>query len=135
MEFVAQSLQLVAADRSVRDPCTRRALTRLGKAGLLTPDDTALLLEADAVWRRLQCLLRLLCGPVPPLDLERELAPPTLAVLLHAMEMESVVTLLTRTTALARNVRACFARVVGPVAEGDAFAEVMVEANLPHSHT
>ncbi|KAA8389250.1 bifunctional [glutamine synthetase] adenylyltransferase/[glutamine synthetase]-adenylyl-L-tyrosine phosphorylase [Acetobacter tropicalis] len=135
VEFVAQSLQLVAADKGVRDPCTRRALARLGKAGFLTREDTALLLEADAVWRRLQCLLRLLCGPVPPLDLEKELAPPALAMLLRAMEMDNMATLLLRTTALARTVRACFARVIGPVAEGDAFAEVMVETNLPHVHT
>lgn len=107
----------------------------MGKAGFLTREDTALLLEADAVWRRLQCLLRLLCGPVPPLDLEKELAPPALAMLLRAMEMDNMATLLLRTTALARTVRACFARVIGPVAEGDAFAEVMVETNLPHVHT
>ncbi|WP_086612494.1 bifunctional [glutamine synthetase] adenylyltransferase/[glutamine synthetase]-adenylyl-L-tyrosine phosphorylase [Acetobacter indonesiensis] len=127
VEFIAQSLQLVAANKAARDTCTRKALTRLGKEKLLQKDDVALLLEADTLWRRLQCLLRLLCGPVPPLDLEKELSPAALTILLRAMKMDNLATLLTRTSALAQGVRACFTRLIGPVAEGDAFAEVLVE--------
>lgn len=127
VEFIAQTLQLVGADKAVRDTCTRRALVKLGKAGLIEAADLRLLLQADSAWRRLQGVLRLLCGPVPPLDLEKELAPPSRAVVLRAMRVETLPDLVSQSSAMARAVRHCFNRLIGPVAEGDAFAEVMVE--------
>ncbi|MFT9295278.1 MAG: bifunctional [glutamine synthetase] adenylyltransferase/[glutamine synthetase]-adenylyl-L-tyrosine phosphorylase [Acetobacter orientalis] len=127
VEFIGQTLQLVVADKTVRDTCTRKALVKLGKAGVLNSAQTKLLLQADSQWRRLQCLLRLLCGPVPPLDLEKELAPPSQAILLRAMKVKTLPDLISQTSALARAVRACFAQTIGTVQEGDAFAEVMLE--------
>lgn len=117
VEFLAQSLQLEAVDSSVRDTCTRRALTQLGRAGVLSHDDVTLLLKADRIWRRLQCLLRLLCGPVPPQDLEKELSAGAQAVLLRALQMSSLSDVLSETSELARAVRACFERIAGIVGE------------------
>nr|WP_298797256.1 bifunctional [glutamine synthetase] adenylyltransferase/[glutamine synthetase]-adenylyl-L-tyrosine phosphorylase [uncultured Acetobacter sp.] len=122
VEFIAQIMQLVAGTQEARNPCTRRALTLLKKNGFLTVMETKLLLEADAVWRQLQCLLRLLCGPVPPVDLERELAPTAVKILLRAMGEASLPDLIERTSGLARAVRQIFEQRVGTVEAGDAFA-------------
>lgn len=115
VEFIAQIMQLVAGTKHVRNPCTRRALSLLKKQGLLSAPETKLLLEADAVWRQMQCLLRLLCGPVPPVNLERELAPGALKILLRVMGEASLPDLMMRTTALALAVRQIFEARVGPV--------------------
>lgn len=115
VEFIAQIMQLVAGTKAARNSCTRRALMLLKSGGFLNAADTQLLLEADAVWRQLQCLLRLLCGPVPPVDLEREMAPAAVKVLLRAMGDASLPDLIARTNLLAQSVRQVFEQRVGPV--------------------
>lgn len=67
----------------------------------------------------MQCLLRLLCGPVPPVDLERELAPGALKILLRVMGEASLADLMVRTAALAQSVRQIFERRVGSMEAGE----------------
>lgn len=122
VEFVAQILQLVAGTKDARNPCTRRALALLKKGGLLNAAETKLLLEADTVWRQLQCLLRLLCGPVPPVDLERGLAPGAVKILLRVMGDATLPDLMARTAHLAQAVRQIFEQRVGAVGVEDSFA-------------
>ncbi|MBO1323880.1 glutamine-synthetase adenylyltransferase [Acetobacter sp. TBRC 12305] len=130
VEFIAQSLQLCAADPAARSTVTRHALARLAKAGLLSAPDARTLIEADMVWRRLQALLRLLCGPVPPKELEEDLAPPALKILLRGMDAPDLAALMERVNALARTVRTCFDRVIGPIA-AEQHASAGVKAMRP----
>ncbi|KXV77331.1 bifunctional [glutamine synthetase] adenylyltransferase/[glutamine synthetase]-adenylyl-L-tyrosine phosphorylase [Acetobacter cerevisiae] len=122
VEFIAQILQLVAGTKDARNPCTRRALALLKKGGLLSAAETKLLLEADAAWRQLQCLLRLLCGPVPPVDLERGLAPGAVRILLRVMGEATLPDLMARTAHLAQAVRQIFEHRVGPLGGEASFA-------------
>ncbi|MCP9318676.1 bifunctional [glutamine synthetase] adenylyltransferase/[glutamine synthetase]-adenylyl-L-tyrosine phosphorylase [Acetobacter persici] len=119
VEFIAQILQLVAGTKQARNPCTRRALSLLKKHGFLDAAEAKVLIDADAVWRQMQCLLRLLCGPVPPVDLERELAPGALKILLRVMGEASLADLMVRTAALAQSVRQIFERRVGSMEAGE----------------
>ncbi len=73
-----------------------------------------MLIEAESFWRRLQALLRLLCGPVPPQDLEKDLAPTALAVLLRGMGKPDLAALIEKSSLLARAVQQSFGRLVGP---------------------
>lgn len=116
VEFIAQIFQLVAADPMARSPSTRLALGRLERCGVLSAADAKLLRQADFFWRRLQALLRLLCGPVPPRELETDMVPAALNILLRNMKARTLPELMERTNLLARDVRNCFERLVGPVA-------------------
>ncbi|WP_354860052.1 bifunctional [glutamine synthetase] adenylyltransferase/[glutamine synthetase]-adenylyl-L-tyrosine phosphorylase [Acetobacter fabarum] len=116
VEFIAQIFQLVAADPMARSPSTRLALGRLERCGVLNAADAKLLRQADFFWRRLQALLRLLCGPVPPRELETDMVPAALNILLRNMKARTLPELMERTNLLARDVRNCFERLVGPVA-------------------
>ncbi|MBO1327180.1 bifunctional [glutamine synthetase] adenylyltransferase/[glutamine synthetase]-adenylyl-L-tyrosine phosphorylase [Acetobacter suratthaniensis] len=115
VEFIAQILQLCAGRAAARSPETRLALGRLIRAGELSAQDGAALIEAEGFWRRLQALLRLLCGPVPPQDLEKDLVPTALDVLLRGMGMSDLAALIEKSSALARGVQQCFGRLVGPL--------------------
>lgn len=116
VEFIAQIYQLIGANSAVRDVSTRLALGRLEKAGLLSAEDAQFLKQAELFWRQLQAVLRLLCGATPPVDLERDLAPASLNVLLRAMKLETLPDLIEKANILARDVHAVFVRLVGPVA-------------------
>ena len=71
VEFIAQSLQLVAAhgSRRVLHPCTRIALERLGAGGLLATGEAEMLIRADRIWRAVQGLLRITGGRTVPASL------------------------------------------------------------------
>ncbi len=67
VEFVAQALQLVHARRHrVLAPCTREALAKLARAGVLDQDAAGRLIQADRVWRAVQGLLRITGGRAVP---------------------------------------------------------------------
>ncbi|MFT9014756.1 MAG: glutamine-synthetase adenylyltransferase [Acetobacter sp.] len=116
VEFIAQTLQLCAGHAAARSPVTRQALTRLAQAGLLSRQDERILVGADLFWRRLQALLRLLCGPVPPRELAEDMAPAALKILLRGMGAADLAALLEQANTLARTVRTCFDRLIGPIA-------------------
>ena len=116
VEFIAQIFQLVAADPMARSPSTRLALGRLERCGVLDGADAKLLKQADFFWRRLQALLRLLCGPVPPKELEADMVPAALNILLRNMKVRTLPELMERANLLARDVRTCFEKLVGPLA-------------------
>lgn len=116
VEFIAQSLQLVAGTAKSRSPCTREALRLLARHGMLDPAAERVLLRADHTWRSVQSMLRILFGAHPPTDpatmpaatrdiLLREIGATSLDDALHLME------------ALAQSVRALFASLIGPVEE------------------
>ena len=64
VEFIAQTLQLIhaACHPGICHPNTRAALAALRDAGLLPPEDAALLIRADRIWRAMQGMLRLTLG-------------------------------------------------------------------------
>ncbi len=66
VEFIAQALQLRGAGAGAGSPITRIALARLARAGMLSPDDARLLIQADAMWRAVQGLLRITLGCAVP---------------------------------------------------------------------
>ncbi|MBQ5515644.1 MAG: bifunctional [Acetobacter sp.] len=113
IEFIAQIFQLCAADARVRSPITRYALRRLAREGVLTKEQVATLCQAGSFWRRLQAQLRLLYGPKPPVDLEKELGHVACQVLLRNMKMRDIPALIERTEQLAKNVRGCFESLIG----------------------
>jgi glutamate-ammonia-ligase adenylyltransferase len=78
VEFVAQALQLVHAGRNLFDPTTRNALKKLAEAGVLPPEDAALLIRADRIWRTVQGILRITQGRSPPDNLPDASARPLL---------------------------------------------------------
>ncbi|MFT9217010.1 MAG: hypothetical protein ABF513_12185, partial [Acetobacter malorum] len=78
-------------------------------------------------WRQLQCLLRLLCGPVPPVDLERGLAPGAVRILLRVMGEASLPDLMAHTAHLAQAVRKIFEQRVGIVGVDEGFAGLAAE--------
>ncbi len=47
-------------------PTIRIALARLHRANVLEAEETALLTEADRLWRTVQGMLRITVGPKPP---------------------------------------------------------------------
>lgn len=65
VEFIAQALQLMHADRVSGSPTAREALARLRDEGVLNPEDAALLVRADRVWRTVQGMLRITYGRAP----------------------------------------------------------------------
>ena len=80
VEFLAQALQLTHLDAKTTDPCTRVALDRLWRAGLLA--DGERLIEADRVWRAVQGLLRITAGRTVP----QTLPDATRALVMRALD-------------------------------------------------
>ncbi|MEJ1977773.1 MAG: bifunctional [glutamine synthetase] adenylyltransferase/[glutamine synthetase]-adenylyl-L-tyrosine phosphorylase [Acetobacteraceae bacterium] len=79
VEFIVQVLLLLHP--AVRPlPTVRLAVARLHHAGVLDAAETALLTEADRLWRTVQGMLRITVGSPPP-DV---LPTPALEALLHA---------------------------------------------------
>ncbi|NHN88379.1 bifunctional [glutamine synthetase] adenylyltransferase/[glutamine synthetase]-adenylyl-L-tyrosine phosphorylase [Acetobacter conturbans] len=115
VEFIAQTLQLIAGTAKARSPVTSRAFELLARARLLSPADARLLIDADERWRSLQSLLRLLCGPKPPEDPAQQLPAATLDVLCRSMDVPGVSALREEIETLAATVRVLFIRLIGPV--------------------
>ncbi len=115
VEFIAQVLQLVHARgaAAIRDPTTRAALANLAEAGFLAPDDAALLIRADHLWRTVQGMLRLTLGRAHPDALPDASARP----LLRATGAADIAALRTRLEATAEAVRQTFTRLVGEIRE------------------
>jgi glutamate-ammonia-ligase adenylyltransferase len=116
VEFIAQVLQLIhaPADPALCSQTTAVALTRLREAGYLPPEDTAILLQANLVWRTIQEILRLTVGRVTTAELPA--APACLlreAVARAGVPSVDMPDLLRKLEAIARQVRAIFVRHVG----------------------
>lgn len=121
-EFVAQVLQLIHASDAAAplSTGTGEALARLAEAGALPAADAAVLRHADVVWRTVLGLLRLTAG--------HDGGEPTgagLEALLHAVGAAGLAAvdlggLHATLNALAADVRATFARYIGPLpADGE----------------
>lgn len=82
VEFIAQALQLrhAHARPEVLATTTRVALERLGKAGVLAPEEAAALIQAERLWRTTIGLIRLTHGR----SREEALPAPAAAALLRA---------------------------------------------------
>ena len=111
VEFVAQVLQLVHSARNpaVLSPTTREALARLGAAGVLRPEDAAMLIGADHAWRTVQGMLRITVGR----DAKETLPEASARPLLRAMGALDLPGLRANLDALAADVRAAFVRYIG----------------------
>ena len=94
-------------------PTTRVALTRLAEAGKLPPDDAAMLIHADHVWRTLQGMLRITVGR----GARGELPDASALALLRAVAGSAVdlETLQATLDDLAQQVRAMFVRHIGEI--------------------
>jgi glutamate-ammonia-ligase adenylyltransferase len=119
VEFIAQVLQLVHARThpGICSPTTRVALRRLGDAGLLPAEDTALLIHADHVWRTVQGMLRLTANRGAPEALPeasaRALLRGAAGCGITAVDLPALRAIL---DTLAQQVRAAFARHIGEIA-------------------
>ena len=118
VEFVTQVLQLIHAADISPSPTIREALARLRDAGVLTPEDAALLIRADRIWRTVQGVLRITYGRQPA----ERLSEAAAAALMRAANAAGapmvnaavdVAGLHANFAALAEQVRAVFARHVG----------------------
>ncbi|NHO32136.1 bifunctional [glutamine synthetase] adenylyltransferase/[glutamine synthetase]-adenylyl-L-tyrosine phosphorylase [Acetobacter fallax] len=118
VEFIAQTLQLVAGSAEARSPCTPRAFHLLARAGVLSRADARVLIGADETWRSLQSVLRLLWGPSPPADPMRDLPRATLDLLCGSMAVSGLPELTERVESLALTVREMFTRLIGAVSGG-----------------
>jgi len=120
VEFIAQVLQLIHARRKPElcSPTTRTAFASLAGAGLLTPDDAALLIRADHVWRTVQGMLRITVGRGARDELPDASARALLRAVATALGGEEPIALAElRATldALAQQVRAAFVRYIGEI--------------------
>ncbi len=113
VEFVAQALQLAHAGRhpEVCRSNTTEALHALATIGALDTADTALLVQADHVWRGVQGLLRIAVGARLP----EALPGPALALLAASLGVEDGGAVQERLAAVGEAVRGVFVRRVGVV--------------------
>jgi glutamate-ammonia-ligase adenylyltransferase len=108
--FIAQALQLIhgPARPTLFQPNTRQAILGLGAAGLLSPDDSALLAQADFLWRSIQGINR-----ITGLPNDAETPPPaTLAPLLRATDSIDLSGLRAGMAETAADVREIFTRII-----------------------
>jgi [glutamine synthetase] adenylyltransferase / [glutamine synthetase]-adenylyl-L-tyrosine phosphorylase len=120
VEFITQVLQLVHAREAPEScsPTTRIALARLAKAGSLSVDDAALLINADHVWRTVQGMLRITVGRGAREELPDASARALIGAVAEALDQTGPVDLAwLRGTLddLARQVRAAFVRYIGEI--------------------
>jgi glutamate-ammonia-ligase adenylyltransferase len=120
VEFITQVLQLIHAHHAphVCSPTTRMALDNLAKAGLLPPDDAALLIRADHLWRTVQGMLRITVGRGAKLELPDASARALLRAVTATLGETGPVDLAwLRGTldAMAQQVRAAFVRHIGDI--------------------
>jgi glutamate-ammonia-ligase adenylyltransferase len=115
VEFVAQALQLMFAreNPAVCSPNTCEALGRLADAGKLEAADTALLVQADRVWRTVQGMLRITVGRAALVELPEAAVRPLLRAAAEVgVAAADLAGLRAALDALARDVRAAFVRIV-----------------------
>ena len=114
VEFIAQVLQLIHAREAPQlcSPTTRVALAKLAEAGRLAPDDAALLIRADRLWRTVQGMLRITVGRVLGETLPDATAHALLRAVGGAVDLPSFRATLDE---LARQVRAAFTRYIGEI--------------------
>jgi glutamate-ammonia-ligase adenylyltransferase len=114
VEFIAQALQLMHADHVTGSPTAREALARLRDEGILNPEDAALLIRADRVWRTVQGMLRITYGRAPTERLSEAAGAALLraaaAAGAPAVDLSSLHATLSD---LAEQVHAAFVRYVG----------------------
>jgi glutamate-ammonia-ligase adenylyltransferase len=118
VEFIAQALQLVAAQVSpeATSPTTRTALARLRDAGALPDTDMAVLTRADRIWRTVQGMLRLTEGRTQRETLSEAPGEALLRAAAGAgLAAIDLAGLRATLDGLAREVRAAFVRNVGDV--------------------
>ncbi|HJS86800.1 MAG TPA: bifunctional [glutamine synthetase] adenylyltransferase/[glutamine synthetase]-adenylyl-L-tyrosine phosphorylase [Acetobacteraceae bacterium] len=114
VEFIAQVLQLLhPCEPTLRDPTTRVALANFAEKSLLAPDDAALLIRADHLWRTVQGMLRLTLGRAHLDALPEASARP----LLRATGATTIAALRAELDATAAAVRDAFRRLVGEIKE------------------
>ena len=116
IEFIAQALQLVHAERNLFDPTTRIALKNLAAASVLPAADAALLIRADRIWRTVQGMLRITQGRSPVDNLPEASARPLLRAAAEAGAVGPMVDtadLLATLDKLAGDVRNVFERHIG----------------------
>ncbi len=111
VEFVAQTLQLVAAKQhpEVLAATTRVAIARLAEAGLLDAAEAETLIAAEHLWRTVSGLLRLTVGRWR----EETLPDSVVAPLLHACGAADLPGLKARMAQVSKEVRAVFERRLG----------------------
>lgn len=120
VEFIAQVLQLIHAGNrpDICHPTLRIALRRLADAGLLPPEDAALLIHADHAWRTVQGMLRIVVGRKVGETLPDASARPLLAAAAAAgMDAPDVAGLRETLDNLAHQMRAAFVRHIGEIAK------------------
>lgn len=116
VEFIAQVLQLIhgPANSDLCSPTTRVALARLRDAGHVSPDDAALLIRADCVWRTVQGMLRITIGRAAPAELPEATARPLLqAAAIAGAPAVDLPALRASLDRMAGEVRAAFVRISG----------------------
>ncbi len=112
VEFAVQAALLLTA--SARPAQTVRvAIGRLAEAGALTPEDAAVLTEADHLWRTIQGLLRITVGSRPP----PHLPDAAMDALLGATGICDAAAFHARMAEVAAAVRAVFNKRVGKIDE------------------
>lgn len=121
VEFIAQALQLIAADTTAQHPCTRFAFKRLARQGYLKQADAEFLIHADEFWRNLQGLLRIFFGKNPPKNLADELTSAIFKIMKHHLcpeskkEHLSLEDLETKSLKIAQHVRKLFNHYIGHI--------------------
>jgi glutamate-ammonia-ligase adenylyltransferase len=118
VEFIAQVLQLVraAAAGAMSCPTTRVALRKLAEAGALPPEDAAVLIRADHVWRTVQGMLRITVGRHAREELPEASARPLLrAVAAAGGDGIDLAALRITLDGLAQQVRMIFSRHIGEI--------------------
>ena len=112
IEFIAQYLQLVhaASAPEILDTSTARMLEKAARAGVLKPEDAAVLRPAVLLFHDLTQILRLcLPGAFDPKSANAEV----LALLARAADLPEFPALQAHVVETQRQVRACFVRILG----------------------
>lgn len=121
VEFIAQTLQLIAHDPHARHPCTRIAFRKLALYGYLSQDDAKFLIHADYFWRNLQSLLRLFFGKNPSESLETEVTPIIIETMTQKLlgttfhTHESIQRIKEKINKTGEQVRFLFTKLLGPL--------------------
>jgi glutamate-ammonia-ligase adenylyltransferase len=114
IEFIAQYLQLIHAATApeILDTSTARALEKAARAGVLKPEDAAVLRPAVLLFHELTQILRLcLPGAFDP----NVASAGVLALLARAADLPDFAALQAHVVETQRQVRECFVRILGRV--------------------
>ena len=122
IEFIAQYLQLVhgASAPEILDTSTARMLEKAARAGILKPEDAAVLRPAVLLFHDLSQILRLcLPGAFDPSAFDASAFAPksanagVLALLARAADLPDFPALQAHVVETQRQVRECFVRILG----------------------